>query len=86
MTKKLFDRLNGRRHDLINKKFTEGLTKKEEAVFDRLQNSRLLDYYLDQIGAGLDFRKLIILRTKVKRMHKEMFPKGDRYPKLKKEN
>ena len=73
MKRKVFDRLNQRRHELITKKFSVGLSAREEKVYDRLQNSDLLSYYVGH----LDFRWLIRILTEMKLERRRLYPKGN---------
>ena len=73
MTRKVFDRLNRRRHELISKKFSVGLSKAEEQVYERLQNSDLLNYYVHQ---DMDFRPLIRILAELKEVGRRLYPHG----------
>lgn len=77
-----FNRLNKRRHELINKKMVGGLNPREQRVYDKLQHGYLLDELMYQHvrGTEMDFRPLIAMKAEMKLSYKKRYPKGDRYP------
>ncbi len=75
----VYDRLNHRRHELINKKFTVGLTQKEDRLFEYLQRFTgdiVADWY------PMNWRYLMEIQYISKKVLREMYPKGHRCPEI----
>lgn len=77
---KKFDRINKRRHELINKKFSEGLTASEARVFDRIQNYTMHAIEENMPDMRLDFRPIIEMKYFAKQVVQRLYPKGRKYP------
>jgi hypothetical protein len=75
---KIFDRVNNRRCELINKKFGEGLSPREEKVFDYIQNHTM--NLLDELHFPMPWRGLEETIWRFKQIRRVMYPKGENYP------
>jgi len=77
MRKAVYNRLNHRRFELINKKFTVGLSPKERRLFEYLQRftaAIVSDWH------PMNWRYLMETQYQLKKMVRKLYPKGSKHP------